>query len=91
MAWKLQKVEGTEVTDIGSLPSHMSVAEVETTLQRLVCTRLTEEEVIAASLRKEMGAHSDLLERVDGGVPSSFGHGDVQFIAKKEADEVQGA
>lgn len=93
MSWRLQRIEGTDVVDVGLLPSHMSVAEVDTALQRLVCTRLTEQEIVAASLRKDMGGHSILLERVGAtlsigvGEPISFGHGDVQFIAKKEADD----
>ena len=86
VSWRIQRIEGTDVTDVGSLPSPMSVAEIETTLQRLVCTQLTEREIIAASLRKEVGGHSHLLERVGSREPISFGHGEVYFIAKKEAD-----
>ena len=86
VSWKIQRIEGTDVTDVGSLPSLMSVAEIETTLQRLLCRQLTEGQIIAASHRKEMGGHSDALERVGNNAPISFGHGEVYFIAKKEPD-----
>lgn len=89
MVWKICKVEGTVTENVGSLPGYMSVAEVETTLQRLLCTRLTEQEVIAASHRKEMGGHSCLLERVGDGGLISFGQGEVRFIAEKKPNDAQ--
>ena len=85
MDWKLKRVEGTAATEIGSVPGDMSIAEVETTLQRLVCTRLQEPEIIAASLRKGHGAYSPHLERVGEGETITFGHGDVHYLAVREA------
>ncbi len=84
MGWKIQKAEGSDVTHLATLPGHMSVAEVETTLQRLVCRHLSEKEVVAASLRKEMGGHSNLLERAGAFEPICFGHGDLKFVATRE-------
>jgi hypothetical protein len=88
VGWKIQKTEGSNVTDLETLPGHMSVAEVETTLQRLVCSHLSEKEVVAASLRKEMGGHSDLLERAGVFEPICFGHGDLKFVATRENPSV---
>ncbi len=84
VTWKLKRIEGTKITEIGTLPASMSVAEVEVVLQRLVCTRLTEQEVISASLRHEAGGQSSLLERVGGFDPMVFGHGGIQYSAEQE-------
>ena len=84
MSWKIQKIEGIITTDLGSLPPFLSEVEVKVALQRLVCTRLTEQEVIADSPRHEMGGHSVQLERVRGITPVVFGHGNVQYVATLE-------
>lgn len=81
MDWRVQRIEDGQTTDVGTLPGEMSVGEVETTLQRLLCTHMTEAEVIAASLRKEMGSHSEALARRTGVGPVICGDERLSYKA----------
>lgn len=87
MDWWLQRIEDGQATSVGTLPGEMSVGEVEITLQRLLCTRMTEAEVIAASLRKEAGAHSEALARRTGVGPVTCGDDRLRYTATHQTTE----
>jgi hypothetical protein len=71
--WKILRWEGNDAASLGELPGKMTESEVETVLQRLVCSDLTAAEILAASRRKGDDGYSVLLERNGSGRPLSFG------------------
>jgi hypothetical protein len=61
--WKIQVFDGQQEKVVATLPMGMlSESEMKTQLQRLASQHLNDNEVVAASLRKNAKGHSSLLE-----------------------------
>lgn len=72
--WHIVRYDSTTETGTWDLPGHLSEGEMETILQRLVCSDLTAKEIISASLRKNDAGYSSLLERIGCEIEISFGN-----------------
>ena len=71
--WKITRWDGLESKVLRMLPGHMAESEIATVLQRLVCQRLNDDEILCASLRMGAKDYSSLLERHGHGAPMSYG------------------
>jgi hypothetical protein len=60
--WKITGYDGSRQIYNGEAPSILTEEEIVTMLQRLAARHLSHEEVIAASLRKNLRGYSGLLE-----------------------------
>ena len=65
--WRIEGVDGTTEIFSRSVPN-VEEAEMRTILQRLACRHLTEDEIVSASLRRNMKDYrDDLVIRRMGG------------------------
>jgi len=71
--WHIEGFDGDTVIFVSDMPGNMSQQEIETTLQRLAASHLSADEIVRASLRKNAGDYSALLERVGKDAPICFG------------------
>ena len=60
--WKIAGYDGTNKIYSGEAPGILTEEEIATLLQRLAARHLSHEEVISASLRKNLRGYSGLLE-----------------------------
>jgi hypothetical protein len=60
--WKITGYDSTTPIYDGEAPSILTEEEIATMLQRLVARHLSEAEVVAASLRKNLSGYAPLLE-----------------------------
>ena len=79
--WQIKKHDSLTEEILGLLPGNLSEVEVEQILQRLVCTTLYSQEILLASLRRNMAERTNLLDRVGRGMPIQYGHGEIFFTA----------
>ena len=60
--WEIVGWDGPEKNDTGEVPGVLTEEEIATMLQRLHARHLSYEEVVSASLRKNLKGYSGLLE-----------------------------
>ncbi|WP_417811920.1 hypothetical protein [Thalassospira alkalitolerans] len=71
--WLITEYDGTKELGSYELPSNYTDVEIEHILQRLVCRKLTQHEIISASRRHNDKTRTALLDRTTSGKPLSFG------------------
>lgn len=81
--WKITSYDGLTEQASWTLPGTMSEQQVETVLQRLVCSTLNQDEIIASSLPVGSSGRASHLDRVGSGLPMSFGN-NPHFTAERE-------
>jgi hypothetical protein len=64
--WWIAKIDSETEVDRWSLPGYYSQSEVEKIILRLVCTNLTEQEIIHSSLRKNDKKRINFLDYSPG-------------------------
>jgi hypothetical protein len=84
--WFIKEWDGIEVKAEHNLPGHLSVQEIETTLQRLVCRDLTVAEILLASRRTNDPLRTGFLDRVGNGHPIDYGHSNLHYTAELKED-----
>lgn len=84
--WAILRIRGTENQDeIAQLPGHFEDSTVEEILRRLLCSTLTEEEIVEASKALRRDRSLGLLARIGKQSPIQLGHGETSFIAVYKA------
>lgn len=71
--WKIIGWDEAEITFEAMMPGNMTSSEITAVLQRMACRHLTNQEVIAGSLRKNYRGYVPLLERIGSGTPIHVG------------------
>jgi hypothetical protein len=71
--WKISGWDSTTKVMEATLPGHMEPPEVIRALERLVSRHLSDNEVIAASLRRNAKGYAPFLERIGYGFPIQIG------------------
>ena len=73
MPWLITKWVGNAAIKRWEMSGQWSEAEIEVLLQRLVCSGLTADEIISASLKKRDARRTKLLDRIGRGNPIHYG------------------
>lgn len=60
--WKIELLDGMNTIGVWEVSRQLTEKEIGTLMQRLVCSRSDANDIVAASLRKNMRGHSALLE-----------------------------
>ena len=84
--WQIQGRQGSKEILEAEMPGNMSDKEISVTLQRLVCTHLTHEEVISASLRTNSPRYTQHLEPIGRLSELHYGQNPWYTAVLKDAD-----
>lgn len=71
--WKITKYDGLEVVGEWTVSVSLSQSEICKLMERLVATTLSEDEIIAGSLRRNHRGYQPYFERSVRGNPISYG------------------